>query len=208
MLKNCNITTYRFELKHRILQTAMSLFKKQGIKSVKMDDISAALGISKRTLYEIYNNKEDLLLEGVKDDHERSLQELMAFAEEGGHNEIEIVMKFVQMRMKDLNGINPLFFSEMHRYRRVVDFLQEQHEHQSLKSLEFIREGVRHGYFLPELNYDIVVSMGEAVMNHVMGTKLYERYPIREIFKNYVSVLIRGYCTEKGVQELDKLFMS
>ena len=41
-----------------------------------------------------------------------------------------------------------------------------------------------------------------AVINHVMETKLYERFPIQEIFRNYVSVLMRGYCTDKGIAEL------
>jgi hypothetical protein len=48
--------------------------------------------------------------------------------------------------------------------------------------------------------------MGNAVINHVMETKLYERFPIQEIFRNYVSVLMRGYCTDKGIAELQKLF--
>ena len=43
-------------------------------------------------------------------------------------------------------------------------------------------------------------------MNHVMENKIYERFPMREIFYNYVSVLMRGYCTDKGIVELQKLF--
>ena len=47
------ITDYRRGLKGKILNMAMTLFVKNGIKAVKMDDIAHALGISKRTLYEI-----------------------------------------------------------------------------------------------------------------------------------------------------------
>jgi hypothetical protein len=63
--------------------------------------------------------------------------------------------------------------------------------------------GIAEGYFLPSLNYDIVVRLGEASMNYVMNSKLYEEYPLQEIFKNFVSVLLRGYCTEKGQRVLD-----
>ena len=59
-------TSYRRSLKQKILTTAASLFAKHGIKAVKMDDISNELSISKRTLYEIYDNKELLLFECVK----------------------------------------------------------------------------------------------------------------------------------------------
>lgn len=53
------MTVYRENLKIKILDTSMQLFKQKGIRAVKMDDIANDMGISKRTLYEIYSNKED-----------------------------------------------------------------------------------------------------------------------------------------------------
>lgn len=206
MRKNSHPTNYRQELRDKILRTAIRLFKQHGVKSVKMDDISNALAISKRTLYEIYDNKEELLLAGVRLDKMNKRQQMESFATKGNHNEIEVMAKFVKMQMEDLNNISPLFFSEIGLYKRVVSFLQEHKAEQRRYILDFIQQGVEHGYFMPGLNYDIVIDMGDGVMNHVMETKLYEQYPIQEIFHNYVSVLMRGYCTDKGIQELDKLF--
>ena len=206
MRKNGHPTNYRQELRDKILRTAIRLFKKHGVKNVKMDDISNALAISKRTLYEIYDNKEELLLAGVRLDKMNKRQQMEAFATKGNHNEIEVMAKFVKIQMEDLNNISPLFFSEIGLYKRVVSFLQEHKAEQRRYILDFIQQGVEHGYFMPGLNYDIVIDMGDGVMNHVMETKLYEQYPIQEIFHNYVSVLMRGYCTDKGIQELDKLF--
>ena len=54
-----NITEYRQGLHEKILVTAMSEFHKHGISAVKMDEIARILSISKRTLYEIYANKEE-----------------------------------------------------------------------------------------------------------------------------------------------------
>ena len=62
MRKTGNTTAYREGLRQKILDTAMGLFKQKGIKAVRMDDIATEIAISKRTLYEIYSNKEDLLL--------------------------------------------------------------------------------------------------------------------------------------------------
>ena len=206
MRKNGHPTNYRQELRDKILRTAMRLFKKHGVKSVKMDDISNALAISKRTLYEIYDNKEELLLAGVRLDQMNKRQQMEVFATKGDHNEIEVMARFVKMQMEDLNNISPLFFSEIGLYKRVVSFIQEHKAEQRRYILAFIQQGVEHGYFMPGLNYDIVIDMGDGVMNYVMETKLYEQYPIQELFHNYVSVLMRGYCTDKGIQELDKLF--
>lgn len=206
MLRTFNISTYRQELRQKILQTAMRQFKERGVRNVKMDDISAIIGISKRTLYEIYENKEELLLEGLKFVQEQKTRELREFLSAKERNEIEVMVKFVKMQMEDLNETNPLFYVEIRRYKSVVNFMVDYHERKRQNKMEFLRRGVEHGYFLDGLNYDIVHDMGNAIINHVMETKLYERFPIQEIFHNYVSVLMRGYCTDKGIAELKKLF--
>ena len=55
----------RLELRERIIDTALNSFATHGIKSITMDDIAAALGISKRTLYEVFADKESLLKECI-----------------------------------------------------------------------------------------------------------------------------------------------
>lgn len=59
-------TNYRLETKKKIRSVALKLFLKKGIRQVKMDDIANELSISKRTLYELYETKEDLLMDVVK----------------------------------------------------------------------------------------------------------------------------------------------
>ena len=58
-------SSYRNALRGRILDVAMHAFATKGIRAVKMDDIAQSLTISKRTLYELYDNKEKLLLEAT-----------------------------------------------------------------------------------------------------------------------------------------------
>ena len=53
MQKNSSVTSYRQQLREKILKISMEEFKSKGIRAVKMDDIAALLGISKRTLYEM-----------------------------------------------------------------------------------------------------------------------------------------------------------
>ena len=66
-MQKINVSTqYRKELRERIPDVAITFFQQKGIKAVKMDDIATILQISKRTLYEIYDNKEDLLLKHLR----------------------------------------------------------------------------------------------------------------------------------------------
>ena len=199
--KNITPTTYRQELKGKILVTAMSLFKREGIKRVKMDDIAQALSISKRTLYETYENKEQLLCEGVIYEHQLRQEQLRQFTEQA-ENEIEVVMEFIRQEIVLLGGVNPLFFSELEKYEHVVELLNEEHEQKRLHSMEFVKRGVEKGYFRSDINYDIVTKMSDAVVQHVMMTKMYEEYPLSEIFRNHVDILFRGICTDKGIAAL------
>lgn len=199
--KNITPTIYRQELKGKILVTAMSLFKREGIKRVKMDDIAQALSISKRTLYETYENKEQLLCEGVIYEHQLRQEQLRQFTEQA-ENEIEVVMEFIRQEIVLLGGINPLFFSELAKYERVVELLNEEHEQKRLHSMEFVKRGVEKGYFRSDINYDIVTKMSDAVVQHVMMTRMYEEYPLSEIFRNHVDILFRGICTDKGIAAL------
>ena len=199
--KNITPTIYRQELKGKILVTAMSLFKREGIKRVKMDDIAQALSISKRTLYETYENKEQLLCEGVIYEHQLRQEQLRQFTEQA-ENEIEVVMEFIRQEIVLLGGVNPLFFSELAKYERVVELLNEEHEQKRLHSMEFVKRGVEKGYFRSDINYDIVTKMSDAVVQHVMLTRMYEEYPLSEIFRNHVDILFRGICTDKGIAAL------
>ena len=56
----------REDIRNLILATAMEQFMEKGIKDVKMDDIASMLSVSKRTIYELFSDKEELLLEALK----------------------------------------------------------------------------------------------------------------------------------------------
>lgn len=200
---NNNTDIHRQELKFKILRCAMPLFKEKGIKAVRMDDIANTLSISKRTLYEIYDNKEDLLLAGVRmdsDDMEKRLQDYAMTAE----NEIDIVVTFFKIKFADLDNISPTFLRDLDKYEKVRAFLKECHENQRNKSIDFIRQCVERGYFVPNINYEIIQDICDSHINSSITNALYEKFTIRDIFYNFFFVLLRGFCTEKGISMLDQ----
>ena len=87
-------TPYRQELRERILKAAMSEFFEKGIKAVKMDDIARRLSISKRTVYGIYSNKEELLLEGMKAAEREFDEHMKHFSEQDNHHVMDILIEF------------------------------------------------------------------------------------------------------------------
>lgn len=203
MRKNGNTTAYRETLRLKLLETAMPLFKRNGVKAVRMDDIAAELQISKRTLYEIYSNKEDLLFECVKHDSETFQTQLNEYAR-GTNNEMDVIAFFLKSKLKDIDKTNPIFFTEIHKYSKIVTYLKASLESQREKSLTFFNNGISHGFFRDDINYDIVHKMLDAATNHVMQSEMYKKYRLKEIFHTLMLIYMRACCTEKGMAYIDK----
>jgi len=203
MSENNTFTTYRQQLRERIVETAMSAFASQGIRAVKMDDIARQICISKRTLYELYENKESLLFEVVRFFHsnrERRMVELV----QHGKNAIDIVLEAYRQRLEELRGISPLFYDDLKKYPRVLKFLEENKEKNSQRFVDFLHRGVAEGYFRSDLDYNLVPLMFDAIGRYIMIRELYRQYDMELVFRSLVFTSLRGICTEMGAKALDK----
>lgn len=196
-------TTYRQELKERILSVATALFHKYGIKSVKMDDIANELKISKRTLYETYSNKEELLFEVVRQ-HKKEERRKMEEIDRPGMNVINVVIEICKYRIEEFSSINPLFFEEIHKYPELLAYVRSLHKERESDALAFMQRGVDEGFFLSNVNYDIVRTLTIASQQSIMNQYLYKKYDVKELAHVAILFFIRGYCTEKGVKLLDE----
>ncbi len=194
---------YREQLKDRILNLAMQEFYVNGIKRVKMDDIAKKLVISKRTLYEIYNKKEDLLLEGIKMSECLCENHMEKFQQEKTPDVMDILVEFYKVQMERVRMINPLFFVELHKYSKIVSYLNKQHELRRHKSQKFFVRGVRDGYFRDDIDYGLVERFSTATMEYVMDNKLYKIYSMQHILYNVMFLFMRGFCTDKGLVIMD-----
>lgn len=202
MLQEESTNVYRQELKALILKTATELFYQNGVRHVKMDDIATALSISKRTVYEIFANKAELLFAIVVGHQAEEERHMAEFVEEHPDT-MDIVVEFYRMNVRELEEINPLFFVDMHKYPSITTFLRQKHEARSQYTMDFIQRAVEEGYFRKDVNYDIFRQICEASSQFFMNEKLYKRFSMEELFRTLLMVLLRGICTEKGVKAID-----
>ena len=99
--------SYGSDLKEKILEAATPMFYQHGIRKVKMDDIAKRLRISKRTVYEIYADKEDLLLEVLQHSDEANRQKMKRL-DVPGTNVIDIIILFFKQKAEEVSRINPV----------------------------------------------------------------------------------------------------
>lgn len=199
MQETKDISPYKQGLRDKIITSAMLAFAKKGIRQVKMDDVASELGISKRTLYEIFDKKEDLLYEGVKYylGERRSQMEQRA---KSCNNVMEIILLAYKQKVEEVRQTNPCFYTDLVKYPKVARYLAQQNQQMLTNMTKFIERGIEEGYFRKEVNPGLVAKLFDALGKYVMEQQLYCLYTIEEIFTNLVFVTIRGICTEKGIE--------
>ena len=205
MQNTSNETVYRQQLKGRILQIATALFHQHGIKQVKMNDIANDLRISKRTLYEVYENKEDLLFEVLQQHDSVERQQLLEF-DKPGTNVINIILEIYRVRTAEFITINPLFFEDLQKYPNLLTYVRKLHEDKEAEIVAFIERSKNEGLFLENVNYGIVRELTFASEQFVMNNFLFKRYDITELSRIMIMLFVRGICTEKGIKLLDQYF--
>ena len=198
-------TAYRVSLRERIIEKAMQDFSMHGIRAVKMDDLANELGISKRTLYEIFEDKETLLFEGIKVYGERKQEYMRSYAEDERHHVIDIILEAYRMKVEEVRAVNPAFYLDLMKYPKLARYMKEAQQKSREGFLDFMRRGVNEGYFRSDVNYEIVPHIFDALGLFILSNSLVQQYSVEELFSNCFLIALRGFCTDKGLHTIDTL---
>ena len=202
-----SLSAYRQGLKGKILDTAMTLFAKNGIKAVKMDDIARALNISKRTIYELYENKEVILFEGIKRYNQRREEEMSHFVK-GNTNVMDIILNVYKVKVEEFRFTNPLFYDDLEKYPDVMAYLEKSRDENRKELIAFLNKGVKEGYFREDINNDLVTILFDSIGQLFLQKRLYARFSIESVLNNIMFISLRGICTIKGIEVLDNFLKS
>ena len=186
----------KLELRDKIIAFAMPEFYKRGVKAVKMDEISVELHVSKRTVYEIFGDNEEMK------------RKVEAYASAKAKNVIDVISYVYRQQMELNKMVGVVFYEEIHRMPRVVKFLQELRAQERDDSLRFFEAGVSEGLFRADVNYEILIDTANVSMEEIMHRQLYRKYSMKDLFAHHFLIVIRGLCTEKGVRLLEKAMES
>ncbi|MFZ5940948.1 MAG: TetR/AcrR family transcriptional regulator [Bacteroidota bacterium] len=195
------------ELKERIIRKAGEMFAMYGIRSVTMDSISEELGISKRTLYETFTDKNTLLTEVLlfhKESQEKLAQEII----ENADNVIEAMVEIMRNSVEIMKSVNPLFFHDMKKYHiEIHESLMKKGEVRNYNITRSILEkGIKQGVFQDFLDIEIVNHTIHSLFNLFADES---KFPLtsntREvIWKNTIRPYLKGICTDKGCKLIDQ----
>ena len=192
--------------KERIIEQAMQMFVTQGIKSVRMDDIAQQLGVSKRTLYELFGDKEGLLYLAMDRYFEKSRLERSASCAHA-RNVLEAMFMVLGGVMDNAEVIQRLMNNLRKFYPAVYQKMASEGAAKSRRDLkEMLELGIADGLFVETFNIELAISLLYYTASAITVRKdlmLPEGMPEREAFVQIVSNFFRGISTAKGLQLVD-----
>ena len=193
-------------LSQKIIETAAELFTQNGIKAVSMDNIAQGVGISKRTLYEHFSSKDELLTQCLIFGYENENAHHIQIVSEC-NDFVEIIVNILFDILKDYRKTNPLFFQDLTRYhfRTAHSIFDEKEESRRNGFVELLKRGINEGYVKPDINInltiDLIMNNGTAMENYSFIAK----YSFADIFTNVFIMVFRGISTNKGIEKIDKM---
>ncbi|MDE6235467.1 MAG: TetR/AcrR family transcriptional regulator [Muribaculaceae bacterium] len=189
-----------------ILEAAYQLLIEKGFKATTMDTLAKRLQMSKRTLYEIFENKEDLIKQALQHHrmvHERESDEIFRTAP----NLIVGLLRIFKHHREGIKDINIEFFRDMDRlYPNHKAGYQNNRSEISRQMEEMFAMGVEQGVFLSDLNYKALTRILLIHMEAIKRTEsvFADDVTIAEIFDTMSLCFLRSVVSDKGRQLLDE----
>ena len=191
----------------RILEGARELFFSYGIRSVSMDDIARHLGMSKKTVYQNFKDKDEIvnmLLVASLESNEKQLKKLETDSKDAVQ-EIILIMKHIA---EMFSRINPNLFYDMQKYYpEAWKTFQAFKQRSMIKMVETnLQHGISQGYFRNDINVRILAKMRIEQVEMAMNPMIFphDKYNIAEVQLCMIDHFLHGITTLKGHKLLNK----
>jgi AcrR family transcriptional regulator len=191
-----------------IVEETSKLFIKYGIKSVSMDDISRHLGMSKKTLYQYFSDKKDLVLSVLKHHISDTNECFQRLAIDNG-NAIDILVKVSQILIEKFGRINTSVTYDLQKYYPEAHRIMADHkrEHIIQNIIMNLNRGIKEGLYRSDLNTAVIAYFYMVRMDHVFmidsDNEAFKNVTMEEILKELFIYHIRGIANKKGLEYLE-----
>ena len=184
-----------------ILTEAQKLFMKFGMRSVTMDDIAKQLGISKKTIYANFRNKDELIFQ-LLSQKLKCDQQKMELCTSNAENAIEEVFLMMDFLKETLSGMNPIVFLDLEKYHKeahklMINFHQT-FVYNSVKTC--LERGIKENVFKSNINTEILAGSRVGQINWAIESNLIRsgKYGVYDVFQEITLHFLFGVCNLSG----------
>jgi AcrR family transcriptional regulator len=192
-------------MRQAIIRTSLEGFLKNGIRKMTVQKLVAPLGISTKTVYKHFSNKEDVLRECLAIHYARLLNQATGIGDQYPNAAVAMENIWKQAINTDF-GVNRVFYHDLnHYYPALQDEILKKHGRRLERTmLNLIKKGMDEGYFRKELDPRVINEAIAVMYKSLTRTEDFEKFhiPPEALARQTVQVYLRGVCTEKGLKEL------
>ena len=189
------------EPQEKILKSALGLFFKFGIKHVTMDDIAKELGMSKKTIYQFYKEKDDLISQLCQHELKFKEVEFDSLHKEAKDAIHEIMLISDHMRQM-MQNINPVFFKDLQKfYPAAFEYYQRFKEDCAFRNvLQNIKKGMESGVYRADLDPEFVSRLRLAQIDMLIFGNYFnfDKISFVKTHELMLDLFVYGICTVKG----------
>jgi len=195
------------DLKERIIENASTLFFQKGVKSMTMSDIANELGISKRTLYEVFRDKEDLL-ENCITSHIEKVNKVTQTIAENSEDIIDTLMRIYARSLDEMRMINHSAMYDLKKYHsRLYKIVEENQRENTTKLLPLLEKGVKQGLLRSDINFEIILWLVKSQFKALISDDFFPKdiYSLKDFIQAIILNFMRGIATPSGIKKVDDL---
>lgn len=188
-------------IKEKILKGAEDLFMKYGVRSISMDDIARHLSVSKKTLYQHFADKEDLVTMTCQAHLQRSCMDFLQARDSSG-NAIEELANISTCLKRNMEELNPSLLFDLQKYHPKAWAVWVNHKNNFIREsvTRNLKQGMEEGYFRSGINPEIIATMRLELVQLAFDDNIFprEKFRLADVQMAIFDHFVYGIVTEKG----------
>ena len=188
-------------IKKKIISESVVLFMEYGIRSVTMDDIARHLGMSKKTIYQHFKDKEEIILVSTHD-YFRSQHERMEEMEKNSENAVEALFNLTVCIREQVRNIKSNVLFDLKKYYKNAWEKYTRFKHDVIYDsvLRNMNRGISEGLFRSDINPQILAQLriGEIELSFNKEYFPEDKFSLVEIHEQLFEHFTYGILSEKG----------
>ncbi|MFT6882786.1 MAG: AcrR family transcriptional regulator [Marinoscillum sp.] len=191
------------KLKEKILEGAHGLFVQYGVRSVSMDDVASRLSVSKKTLYQHFENKDQLVTEAMQFHMDIEMHNFSKVAEESV-DAIDELMSITMCMREHVFKMNPSLLFDLKKYHSGAWAVFEDFKKNFIMKqiTNNIIRGIKEGFYRPEIDPKVIATLRIETVQLAFDDNLFPRteFDFTEVQLQLMSHFTHGLLSEKGRQ--------
>lgn len=195
------------EIKERITTTALDLFFRFGVKSITMDEVAKNLSISKKTIYQFFKDKDDLVATAAQW-HMLKEETIIQEIGEKAIDPIDEVLKISEHLKQMLEGVNPSLLFDIEKFHPKAWKIYQEHKNNCVINslVSNMKKGIEKGLYRKDIDVEImaILRMEEIQMPFNPNIFPASKFKLQKVQVQFIEHFLYGICTLKGHKLINK----